>query len=338
MRLAARPVDKEMAVEASAPGKAILFGEHSVVYRGPAVAVAIDRRARVRAEGRGDERILIEAVDLGITGFFDDGDYTPVRGGMRGMVSLRAIDAVARRTMGDMGRRGGVNLKVSSDIPIAAGLGSSAAICVATAAALNELFEGGLSREEICNLALEGEKIVHGLPSGIDNSVSTYGGVLRYERGRGHERYELEGEIPLILGNTGVRRSTRQMVERVRGLLELEGEAVEEVIDLLSRISIQGLDRLLRGDLRRMGALMNISHGLLSSLGVSSPELDLLVHASRRAGALGAKLTGAGGGGCMLALARENDLGKVEEAIERSGGRPIRIKISSEGVRVRRIG
>ena len=326
-----------MAVEASAPGKIILFGEHSVVYRGPAVAVAIDRRARVVGEERGDGRIFIEAVDLGVAGFFEEGGYRPVRGGMKGEVSLRAIMAAARHTMEHMGRGGGVSLKVFSEIPIAVGLGSSAATCVATVAALGALLGGGLSKEEICSLAFEGEKVIHGSPSGIDNTISTYGGILRYERAGGHRRFELVGELPLIVGNTGVRRSTRRMVERVRSLWEMERETVDGIIDLLSGISAQGLDALLRGDIKRMGTLMNISHGLLSSLGVSSPELDRLVHAARDAGAIGAKLTGAGGGGCMVALAGEDSLGRVEEAIARAGGKPIRIKPSSDGVRVRRL-
>lgn len=326
-----------MAVEASAPGKIILFGEHSVVYRGPAVALAIDRRARVIAEERGDKKIFIDAADLGIAGFFEDGGYRPVRGGMRGGVSLRAIDASARQTMKHMGISGGVSIKVSSEIPIAVGLGSSAAICVATVAAIGELLGGGLSKEEISSLAFEGEKLIHGSPSGIDNNISTHGGILRYERGGGYERYELEGGLPLIVGNTGVRRSTRVMVERVRDLWERERGTVEGIIDLLGRISSQGLDALLRGELGRVGTLMNISHGLLSSLGVSCPELDLLVHSARRAGALGAKLTGAGGGGCMIALAGVNRLEGVEEAIARSGGRPMRVSLSSEGVWVRRM-
>ncbi|MEM2893852.1 MAG: mevalonate kinase [Candidatus Bathyarchaeia archaeon] len=327
----------EMAVEASAPGKIILFGEHSVVYRGPAIAIAIDRRARVTAEERGDKKIFIEAVDLGVAGFFEEGAYKPVKGGMRGEVSLRAIDVSARHTMGHIGRSGGVSLRVSSEIPIAVGLGSSAAICVATVAALGELLGGGLSKEEICNLAFEGERIIHGSPSGIDNNVSTHGGVLRYERGEGYERFAPDVEIPLIVGNTGLRRSTRRMVEKVRGIWEKEGEIVDGIIDLLGHISTYGLDSLLKGDLQRMGTLMNISHGLLSSLGVSCPELDLLVYAARSAGAMGAKLTGAGGGGCMVALATENRLGKVEEAIASSGGEPIRVRLSSEGVTVRRV-
>lgn len=326
-----------MAVEASAPGKIILFGEHSVVYRGPAIAIAIDRRAKVTAEERGDKRIFIDAIDLGVAGFFEEGAYKPVKGGMRGEVSLRAIDISARHTMGHIGRSRGVSLRVSSEIPIAVGLGSSAAICVATVAALGELLGGGLSREEICSLAFEGERIIHGSPSGIDNNVSTYGGVLRYERGGGHERFDLEGEIPLIVGNTGLIRSTRRMVERVRGIWEREREIVDGIIDLLGHISTYGLDALLRGDLQRMGTLMNISHGLLTSLGVSCPELDLLVHAAKSAGALGAKLTGAGGGGCMVALATGNRLGKVEEAIAKSGGKPMRVRLSSDGVTVRRI-
>lgn len=324
-----------MAVEASAPGKVILFGEHSVVYRGPAIVLAIDRRARVVAEERDDDRIYFDALNLGFSGYFHGDTYRPERGEAWRGRRLAAFKVAARRTMEHLGVDSGLNLIIRSEIPIAVGLGSSAAISVSTVAAVGALLGGDLSKEEICSIAFEGERVVHGTPSGVDNNISTYGGVLRYEKGVGFERFEVEGVPPFVIGNTRRKRSTRRMVEMVRALRDRNPGVVDNIIDDLGCLSREGLAALLEADLPRLGDLMNISHGLLAALGVSSPELDMMVHASRRAGALGAKLTGAGGGGCIIALTEASRLKRIENAIRRKRGEPIRVSVSYDGVKTR---
>lgn len=322
-----------MHVQATAPGKVIFFGEHSVVYRGPAIVLAIDRRAKVVAERREDHKIFVDAMDLGFSGYFENDEYHPVRGkGWRGR-NLTALNVAAKKTMEQYGEKTGVNLKVRSMIPIAVGLGSSAAICVATVAAVAELFGGGLSQQKISDLAYEGEKVIHGNPSGVDNTIATFGGILRYEKGVGIDRYNLDDEpLPFVIGNTRKKRSTRRMVERVRLLKERNPSLVNSIIDDMSRLSQEGLEALLEKDLRRLGDLMNINHGLLSAIDVSTNELDTLVHYSRRGGALGAKLTGAGGGGCMIALAEERFLSQIETYIRRKRAQSIRVKLTDRGV------
>ena len=326
-----------MAVEATAPGKMILFGEHSVVYKGPAVVLAIDRRAKVVADKRDDKRIYIDAEDLGFSGYFEEDIYYPVTGKAWRGRNLAALNIAAKKTMGHLGVDSGLNLMVRSMIPIAVGLGSSAAVCVATVAAVSELFEGGLTREKVSELSFEGEKVIHGMPSGVDNNVATFGGVMRYERGAGFGRFKLE-EVPhFVIGNTRRKRSTRMMVEGVKELRDRNTSVVDAVIDAISAVSKDGFDALMKGDCPRTGELMNINHGLLSALGVSTSELDALVYATRREGALGAKLTGAGGGGCMIALAEEACLGVVEKAIRRQRGQSIRVDPTDEGVVARRL-
>ena len=325
-------------MEGSAPGKVILFGEHSVVYRGPAIVLAIDRRARVVAEERSDDRIYIDALNLGFSGYFVGDAYHPEQGEAWRGKRLAALNVAARRTMERLGVESGLNLKVRSRIPIAVGLGSSAAISVATVAAIGALLGGNLSKDEICALAYEGEKVIHGTPSGADNNISTYGGILRYERGVGFERFEVERIPPFVIGNSRRKRSTKMMVGNVRALRERNPVTVDGIIDAMGRLSQEGLAALLGSDLPLLGDLMNINHGLLAALGVSSPELDLMVHASRRAGALGAKLTGAGGGGCIIALAETPRLKQVESAIRRARGTPLRVNVSYEGVKTRSVG
>jgi mevalonate kinase len=250
---------------------------------------------------------------------------------------MAALDVSARKVMAYLGVISGVNLKVRSMIPIAVGLGSSAAVCVATTAAVGELFDGNLSKEKIAELSFEGEKVIHGNPSGADNSIATYGGIIRYERCVGLKRLQLKEPLPFIIGNTRKKRSTRNMVEGVKILRDRNPEVVDPIIYTMASLSQTGLDSLLRGDKQKLGDLMNINHGLLYSLGVSTHELDELVYASRREGALGAKLTGAGGGGCMIALAQEENLSRIEKGIRASRGHSMRVNLTDEGVKTRKI-
>ncbi len=324
-----------MTVEATAPGKAILFGEHSVVYRGPALVIAIDRRARIIASKRDDKRIGFDCLDLGFEGYFEGDHYKAITGENWRGNRLQAMLVSARKTMERLDIQSGVDLTIRSDIPVAAGLGSSAAICVCTVASIAELFDGDLSNQEICELAYEGEKVLHGTPSGVDNNISTFGGVLSYERGVGIEKIDFEGALPLIIGNSKRKRSTRRLVARVKSLRNRNPELVDKIIDSMAELSRKGLEALQEKDYAKVGDLMNINHGLLSSIGVSIARLDILVHAARGSGAYGAKLTGAGGGGCMIAIASPDKLHDISKAISRSRGEPHIINISYEGVKTR---
>lgn len=326
-----------MSVEATAPGKMILFGEHSVVYRGPAIVLAIDRRARVVASKREDKRVYIDAEDLGFSGYFEENEYYALSGKAWRGRNLSALNVASKKVMEHLGVEGGVNLVVRSMIPMAVGLGSSAAVCVATTAAVGELFNGNLTKKEIAELSFEGEKIIHGTPSGVDNNVATFGGIMKYERGQPFESFKLEQQLPFVIGNTRRKRSTKNLVDEVRFLKEKNPEIVDGIIDSIGKISKIGLDALFKRNLEKIGDLMNINHGLLSALGVSTPELDELVYAARREGALGAKLTGAGGGGCMIAIAKDENLSKIEKGIMRSKGQSIRVNLTDEGVTTRRI-
>lgn len=321
-----------MHVEASAPGKMILFGEHSVVYGKPAVVLAIDRRANVYAEKRSDKKIFIDADNLGFSGYFEDDTYYPVRGRAWRGRNLAALNVAAKKTMEYLGVEGGANLKVRSMIPIAVGLGSSAAICVATVAAVQRLYDANLKKEEISKLAFEGETIIHGKPSGVDNNVSTFAGVMSYDKENGIKRHKLEQDIPFIIGNSKKKRSTRKMVENVAALKERNPEEMSKILDSMGMIADSGLEALMKPDIYRIGDLMNLNHGLLSAIGVSTMKLEILCHTSRNNGALGAKLTGAGGGGCMIALAEEPNIPDIERAIRRRKSESYRVSLTDRGV------
>jgi mevalonate kinase len=321
-----------MHVEASAPGKMILFGEHSVVYEKPAVVLAIDRRARVIAEKRRDRKIFIDADNLGFSGYFEEDVYYPVRGRAWRGRNLAALNVAAKKTMEYLGVEGGANLKVRSMIPIAVGLGSSAAICVATVSAVERLFDAGLKQKEISNIAFEGETIIHGKPSGVDNNVSTFAGIMSYDKKNGIKRHKLDKDIPFIIGNTKKKRSTKKMVENVAALKERNPKEMDKILNSMGMIADSGLGALLNADLDRIGDLMNLNHGLLSAIGVSTMKLEILCHTSRNNGALGAKLTGAGGGGCMIALSEESEIPRIERAIRRRKSESYRVYLTDRGV------
>ena len=326
-----------MNAEATAPGKIILFGEHSVVYKGPAILLAVDRRATVIASKRDDKKIYIDSEDLGFSGFFEEGNYTAATGKAWRGRNMAALDVAARKVMAHLGVESGLNLQVRSMIPIAVGLGSSAAVCVATTAAVGELFDGNLTKEKIAELSFEGEKVIHGNPSGADNSVATYGGIMRFERGIGLKRLQLDEPLPFIIGNTRKKRSTRNMVEGVKALRDRNPEVVDPIIYTMASLSQVGLDTLLRRDISKLGDLMNLNQGLLSAIGVSTIELDDLIYVARREGALGAKLTGAGGGGCMIALAEADKLSNIEKGIRSARGHSMRVNLTDEGVKTRKV-
>lgn len=328
------PGSKKKAVTASAPAKVILFGEHFVVYGQPAIVLAIDRRASATAELGKDQRISINSVDLRLAGTFKGKRFQASKGGEKARLKLEPTRSAVQQVLDTAGTKKGVNLSIKSNIPIAAGLGSSAAVATATVAAVSRLLAVDLSKEQIFRMAYESERLVHGTPSGIDPAISTYGGALQFQRGRDFVDLGVQTSIPLVIGNTKVERSTGELVARVR---QVRG-SFSSIMDLLlvsgARTALLAVDELRKGNLQSVGKLMNINHGLLSALGVSHESLERLVYASRNAGAYGAKLTGGGGGGCMIALAEENKLKKVMGAIERAGGIAFEARKTDEGVRI----
>lgn len=213
-------------------------------------------------------------------------------------------------------------------------MGSSAAVAVAATAAISSLFGITLSKKEICDISFEAEKDVHGTPSGVDNTIATYGSAIIFRRGGKMRRLEVKGEVPFVVGDTGVKRSTRDWVAKVRGRRERCRDLVEPMIKLIGKISLKGARLLMDGKLPELGELMDLNQGLLDALGVSTRELSNLIFAARSAGAYGAKLTGAGGGGCMIALTATETSNKVARAIQAAGGIPIMANISMDGVRI----
>lgn len=323
-----------MGVRASAPAKIILFGEHFVVYGEPAIVLAIDKRVRASAELRTDQRMYINSLDLGSSGFFMGEQFHPERGGKEARTKLEPVRIAIQRVLNRSEREAGVDVEIRSSIPVAAGLGSSAAVAAAVAAAVSRLLDVELSGEEVFRIAYEAERFVHGTPSGIDPAISTHGGVFLFRRDRGFTPLDVKEDMPLVIGDTGMERSTGDLVAMVRKRRKEYPSIIDPIIKAGGEISLRAVEALETGDLHTLGYLMNLNHALLCAIGVSNETLERLVYAARKAGALGAKLTGAGGGGCMIALCLPEKTQRVAEAIERAGGTAFVARKTDEGVRI----
>lgn len=300
----------------SACGKVILFGEHAVVYGRPALAFGLSGSVEaMKLEATaGLLKVLVPAWKLAA----DDGQ-----------------DSLAGRALGRLRELlpgpGGMEATLEARIPTGAGLGSSAALSVMAvrclAAVRGEAL--GAARERSC--AHELERIFHGSPSGLDDTVAAHGGLCLFRRGGfgaclpyehtvlSPQAVQLDLSVPpLLIGDTGQTRSTFEMVARVRSRIERDRRGTEVLFDQIEASLEEGLRGLSRGELERVGAAMDRNQEALAGLGVSCGAIEAMCALGRKAGALGVKLTGAGGGGAVVALAP----GREEAVAEawRAGG------------------
>lgn len=313
--------------KASAPAKAILVGEHFVVAGCPAIAVALDVRARVEAETLPEGGVVeVESRELGKQTF---------GAGSLPSSPLYPVYVAVREVLKLAGASIGLKLRIESEIPPAAGMGSSAAVAVAAVAAVAKILGLQLTSEEVSAAAYAAEVQVHGKPSGIDNTVSTLGGAIYYRKTEGFRKLEADfSPIRFILADSGVQRSTGELVSRVLALKARRADILNHVYEAAASLVETARGAIERDDYAALGELMNINHGLLSAIGVSNAKLEELVYAARQAGALGAKITGAGGGGMILALAWREDAERVARALAGISPRVIIAPVSQEGVRI----
>ena len=304
----------------TAPGKVILFGEHAVVYNRPAIAVPVtDVRATATISlGEPGSGIWILAADLPSPDGEPGGHRyrlrdAPADDPLRASVEL-ALDAFRH---GESARD--LLIAVTSTIPIARGMGSGAAVATAVVRAIGRHFGHDAQPEKISSLVYEVEKLHHGTPSGIDNTVVAYAQPVFFVRGRGITRLSVGAPLNLVIGDTGVVSSTREVVGDVRRRWSADTEGYEGVFDQIGALARQAKSVIERGYPKDVGRLMDENHELLITLGVSSPELDKLVEAAKTAGALGAKMSGAGWGGNMLALVEAERTPTMAGALQAAG-------------------
>lgn len=310
--------------KASAPGKLILFGEHFVVYGMPAIATAVEGRTSAEVR-RADRYSLV-----------DDRPETPGYKREKGGQQAESIKLMFKAMGLDASK---ASIALGGDLVAASGVGASGASCAAIAAAANAEFGLGLSREEINDVAYEGEKGYHGTPSGIDNSCSTWGGFIWFKKGDSGGKSEIrpmesKGRFSIVVGNTGITSNTTKVVEDVKAQMERDRAKFDRIFEEYLRMSGEARTALDGNDLHGIGRLMNENHALLREIGVSCKELEEMVEASIGAGALGAKLTGTGRGGLMIALVTDDTKAKVASAIKGTGFKSEITGIGAEGVKV----
>lgn len=326
-----------MGVTASAPAKVILFGEHFVVYGEPAIVLAIDRRAYAKTEKRSDKLLHLRSTNLNLSAIIQNGNFKVEQGDLKeARMKFEPVELAVKRILEKYGENVGLDIEITSTVPVGAGLGSSAAVVAAVATSVGALLDIQMSKEDIFKITYEAEKAVHGTPSGVDPAISTFGGALLFQMDTGFKPLEVKTDIPLVIGDTGVERSTRVQVEKVKEITEKYPQIIEPVMLAAREIVLRAMDACKKNELETLGELMNLNHALLHAVGVSDESLEWLINAAKKAGALGAKLTGAGGGGCMIALAENEKLRGVLEAIQSAGGRPFIARKTDEGARIER--
>jgi mevalonate kinase len=297
---------------ASACGKIILFGEHAVVYGRPALAVPLSQlRARVRVETHAAPGIWIHARDLQrefeISAASDD-----------------ALATITRLTLEKLNVSDAWRIEIQSDIPIASGFGSGAAIATAVVRALAAHCGKTLTPAQISALVYETEKMYHGTPSGIDNTVIAYEQAMRFVRRAPPQENEISPfaiarPFTLVIADTGIPSPTKVTVGDVRRGWEQDKTRYEKIFDEIGALVEQAQNALARGENERLGELMTRNQRALETLGVSSREIENLIGAGMRAGAGGGKLSGGGRGGNVIFYSAPDDAAQLERALLGAG-------------------
>ena len=300
-------------ITVSAPGKLMLLGEHAVVYGQPCLVTAINRRLTVSMEQRDDGKVDIEAPDVSDTRFVEEA-----------IIAGCAAWGIMHH---------GLSIKTKSELGMY-GFGSSAAVTVATLQALATLFQKTIQKKDLFTVAKHVVVNVQGVGSGFDVAASVWGGTVYFsEGGNVIESLEVDA-VPIIVGYTGTKADTVSLVTDVAKKKAQYPEKVERIFQAIGTLVTQAKDVIVKKDWERLGTLFTFNQEYLRDLGVSTQRLEDLISAAKAAGALGAKLSGAGGGDCMVGIVTRDKRDATRKAIEQVGGQNLDVKTGAEGVRI----
>jgi hydroxymethylglutaryl-CoA reductase len=314
-----RPTRSKEAAMGVGYGKVVVLGEHAVVYGRHAIAAPIPLAIKALVEDC-DEGIHLMIPRWGV-------EYQ-LASNPQDRRSFERPAGVVLDKLGLSGR--GMRIEVFPEVPRSMGLGGSAAMAVAIVRALDKHFKLGLSDEEVNGLAFESEKVAHGSPSGLDNTLACYAKPLVYRAGDPPlmEQLNITKPIHAVIGMTGYEGLTAKTVGRVREAWKKDPKLYERIFDQIDALTLRGVQAIQDNDLKSLGELMNVCHGMLNALQVSTPELEQLVDIARENGALGAKLTGGGGGGSIIAIC-DGDTESVVSAIRAAGYQALPISLGA---------
>ncbi len=286
-----------MKSKASAPGKVILFGEHFVVYGIKSILCSINKRVTVTAEKTNERKISINS-GIGKLVLEPNESISEINS------PLKPFYYLANKAIKDQNI--GLKIQIESEIPLGAGLGSSSACCVAGAAAIFKLF-GEISKEKILEIAIEAEKTIYQNTSGADCTVSTYGGLMEYDKNNGFRKIEDEPNFQLVIANSNIEHSTETMVSRVKEFENKNKEKFHELSNLESNLVNDVLKLIKENKIKEIGEKINQNQKFLEEIGISNEQLEAMIRIGQKT-SYGAKITGSGGGGCIFALTNESNL------------------------------
>jgi mevalonate kinase len=303
-----------MKAVAEAPSKVIITGEHFVVHGAWALAAALPRVVRV---------VVRESKTFKVTSDRFGGRAS----------ELRPVGIVVETMAREFAFRPNLEVTIRSQIPEGAGLGSSASTLVAVASALSRLHSLKLGADEIARLSMVGEQVIHGRPSGIDPAICSRGGVILFRPGSSPRKVTFKGARRLLVSFSGVKRTTKKQITHVSTVKDKFPSMFEGLTESASEVSIEAADRLVEGDMRGLGRLLNFNHAVLSAIGVSNEPLDQLVDLSLSLGSYGAKLTGGGGGGSVVSVAPEAKEKSITTGLKARGFETFTAEVPVQGVR-----
>lgn len=313
-------------------GKVILLGEHSVVYGRPAISAGLGRGAAARAQ-RGQpgaaDTLSVEPWGVSVDAAHSESD--PERELLRRgfAVICEALDA-RWRGLGRSLPRPSVQVLARMEIPGGAGLGGSAALSVAVVRAIDAAFDTPQDAEALVAASLAWERVFHGNPSGVDSAMAVHGGLARYVRGQPLTHVRGKKALALVVGNSGEHGSTKATVASVARQHARDPIKAEQIFDAIASLVNNAQSALEAGEYARLGQLMDLNQQLLNSLLLSTTKLEQMCQIARGAGALGAKLTGGGGGGCMIALAEDvTGSERIARALSDAGFAAFAVEVSS---------
>jgi len=322
-----------LGTTASAPAKIILFGEHFVVYNQPVILASINKRLKIecKIEVESNKAINLETNNFGKRIY----PLSIIENSNQNIVNefFYPIIYILRKMVYHNTEPYGITIKIISEIPYGVGLGSSAALCVAGVAAISRLYKRLKNKDEILDIAIETERILHKKSSGADCVVSTYGGLLYYHKDSNVKTLRFSN-LSFIIINTGLKHSTGDLVSLVNRFRKNNLREFNDISNQYSRICGRAIKALEEGDLLSIGKLMNENQILLEKIGVSTPEVNKIINLSIKYGAIGSKLTGAGGGGCVLSLIHPSDKDYFVSKMEKNGYECFPVSIDDQGLKV----
>ncbi|MCV0393172.1 MAG: mevalonate kinase [Nitrosopumilus sp.] len=312
-----------MKSKASAPGKVILFGEHFVVYGVKAILCAINKRITVTAKDIEENKIIIES-NIGSL------SEKPCKLISEIKSPLKPFYYLANKMLQSQNKIKGVEIIVDSEIPLGVGLGSSSACCVAGAGAISKLF-GEKSKEQVLELAIEAERTIFQNTSGADCTVCTYGGIMKYDKKNGFEKLEYEPNFHLVIANSNIEHSTESIVNKVNQFKEENQEEFSNLCEKESKLIEEVLKILKENNIDKLGKKIIQNQEYLETIGVSNEKLRDMIRTSQKF-TLGAKITGAGGGGCIFSLTEESNLNNIINEFRNKNYECFSVKIDFRGL------